>query len=318
MHDATAETDCEAAALLALPPLPSPTAARARQNAVGCCSILSIIISTNAATVTAPLISPLPPVLSSALVSVSATIGLVALGCLTMVTFFCDNHACIMGRDSRPFPDAVASALIDGLALPTKNIVDKENGSFCVRCLVWRPPYEEATGGCRAHSHLSPRHLLEHYFDHGGRAPHHCSVCQRCVSDFSHHCGVLGRCIAGRGLRGNYKYFRVLVDMGYVAGLVNFTVLLLHLWYVTTDSDSLHVKASTLVIGLGLTWLACWLVRGGAGMIAVLWNFASARHCPSCNCDTEPPHLPPQPVVVAYLGCHQTCFPCCPPVPVRC
>ena len=308
----------ERSGLLALPPMPTPLLARARQNAVGWCSILAIIFATNAATATAPLISPLPTVLASVLVRISATMGLVVLVCLTTLTFFCEDHACVLGRDPRPFPDAVASALSEGTPLPTQNIVDKELGSFCVRCLVWRPPYEEESAHCRAHSPLNLRHLLDQYFDHGGRAPHHCSVCQRCVTDFSHHCGVLGRCISGHGIRGNYKYFRVLADMGYIAALTNLAVLLLHLWFAMSGSTSLHVQASTFCLGLAVTWLAYWLVRGGANMLSVLWNFASARHCPWLNCDADPPFLPPQPVVVAYLGCHRTCLPCVPPLPVRC
>lgn len=57
-------------------------------------------------------------------------------------------------------------------------------GSYCTRCLVWRPPNQKSKY-------------------------HHCQVCQRCVSGFDHHCGVFGRCI----VRNNMPCFMALISM---------------------------------------------------------------------------------------------------------
>lgn len=55
-------------------------------------------------------------------------------------------------------------------------------GSYCVRCLVWRP---KGAGG------------------------HHCNICQRCCTGFDHHCGVFGRCI----VRNNMPCFVTVIGM---------------------------------------------------------------------------------------------------------
>eukprot|EP01065_Artemidia_motanka_P024129 TRINITY_DN2875_c0_g2_i1.p2 TRINITY_DN2875_c0_g2~~TRINITY_DN2875_c0_g2_i1.p2 ORF type:complete len:212 (+),score=44.78 TRINITY_DN2875_c0_g2_i1:360-995(+) len=76
-----------------------------------------------------------------------------------------------------PIPQAVRDKLIKGESLDgMSNIPGAEGGSYCVRCLVWRPPDGPAAGLWKDRAH-------------------HCSVCQRCVTGFDHHCGVFGRCI---------------------------------------------------------------------------------------------------------------------------
>eukprot|EP00756_Hemistasia_phaeocysticola_P005198 Hpha_TRINITY_DN13216_c0_g1::TRINITY_DN13216_c0_g1_i1::g.154790::m.154790 len=86
-------------------------------------------------------------------------------------------------RTCFPVPPEVQEKLkkgesLDGMA----NISEPGSGkTYCVRCLVWRPGRSQK--------------------------PHHCSICQRCVTGFDHHCGVFGRCIA----KGNMWAFCLII-----------------------------------------------------------------------------------------------------------
>jgi hypothetical protein len=87
-----------------------------------------------------------------------------------------------------PIPAEVERRLRDGTSLTGLGNIPRVEGStahgtYCVRCLVWRPGKDQK--------------------------PHHCNTCQRCVVGFDHHCGVFGRCI----VNGNMVCFFTLIGM---------------------------------------------------------------------------------------------------------
>eukprot|EP00931_Biecheleriopsis_adriatica_P108326 TRINITY_DN82636_c0_g1_i1.p1 TRINITY_DN82636_c0_g1~~TRINITY_DN82636_c0_g1_i1.p1 ORF type:complete len:227 (+),score=26.93 TRINITY_DN82636_c0_g1_i1:70-750(+) len=78
-----------------------------------------------------------------------------------------------------PIPAEIEELLRQNLPIENrKNITGPSDsstqGSYCVRCLLWRPR-------------------------NAGKV-HHCNVCQRCVTGFDHHCGVFGRCIVAANM----------------------------------------------------------------------------------------------------------------------
>lgn len=95
-----------------------------------------------------------------------------------------------------PIPHEVLQRLLhnDGDMTSLSNIegpVDSETcGTYCVRCLLWRPPRRNPVTGtiCRSH---------------------HCGVCQRCFVRFDHHCDFFGRCI----VNGNLMFFGATICM---------------------------------------------------------------------------------------------------------
>ena len=134
------------------------------------------------------------------------------------------------------------------------------------------------------------------------RAAHHCSLCQRCVVDFSHHCSFFGRCIAGRGLRGNRKYLVTLVHLGYAAMLTY--AGLLAAWVAGPHGSNGSSWRAAVPALLLVVYPAYTLVNGGLLLLIALGRFFVRRRCPALACDNDPP-LPPEPVLVAYIG------PCC-------
>mmetsp|Transcript_128905 Transcript_128905/g.248343 ORF Transcript_128905/g.248343 Transcript_128905/m.248343 type:complete len:222 (-) Transcript_128905:11-676(-) len=94
-----------------------------------------------------------------------------------------------------PIPEVVAGRLARGESMGgLSNINGGDGKTYCVRCFVWRPSFEEA-----------------------GES-HHCGTCNRCVTGFDHHCGVFGRCIAA----GNLHCFYTLLAMAVLAALTVF------------------------------------------------------------------------------------------------
>ena len=189
--------------LSALPAMPPPRLMSMRTEAAGgCTTVLAIIGVCVGGTHWSVLVlgkmgNPLPPLFLSAIWAEA----LVAFLCLAGLMF--GDPGVVERSELRclPMPDDIADLLRAGQAIPAdmSNIEDPVQGTYCVRCMVWRGHDEKA---------------------------HHCSTCQRCVTDFDHHCGVFGRCIAGRGFRGNMGYFKVIIFMA-LLGIVTFAAALL-------------------------------------------------------------------------------------------
>jgi len=118
------------------------------------------------------------------LVSIYSLAGIAALCILILLFGRQPDEVRRSQRTCYPIPEKVARMLVESpkqdLVPGLSNIPGPEGsltmGTYCVRCLVWRPP------------------SMHH------DSTHHCSVCQRCVTGFDHHCGVIGRCITKRNM----------------------------------------------------------------------------------------------------------------------
>mmetsp|Transcript_120796 Transcript_120796/g.352849 ORF Transcript_120796/g.352849 Transcript_120796/m.352849 type:complete len:242 (+) Transcript_120796:77-802(+) len=98
-----------------------------------------------------------------------------------------------------PIPGEVAQRLVSLQSLEgLQNVNGPEGRTYCVRCLVWRPPPKVA-----------------------GRS-HHCNICQRCVTGFDHHCGVFGRCIVD----GNMPCFYLVMAMFFLGTVTSIGALM--------------------------------------------------------------------------------------------
>ena len=306
--------DDEYALLLAadLPPLPTPNhAVRRRQHAVGCTVVLSLCAFLSGSAWSLLVLEELPALIGTVLVGCLLSESLVACTCLAGLRW-CDPGV-ISRNPALPMPVEVSRQLVAGEAIPAKNVVDAKHGTFCVRCLVWRPTAPAHAPRCSAaacelaHSETAscaerfPARLLRGVCSHAG-TPHHCSICNRCVRDFSHHCGFFGRCIAG----GNIAFFRTIVAVGHAAGITYAFVLSSYL------AHSAHTWHATLPIAFAL-WLSYFVANGGGGLLATLARFSVRRRWPGLACWSDPTPLPPEPVLVAILGPFCGCY-----VPIRC
>mmetsp|Transcript_11744 Transcript_11744/g.21370 ORF Transcript_11744/g.21370 Transcript_11744/m.21370 type:complete len:260 (-) Transcript_11744:55-834(-) len=131
------------------------------------------------------------------LIKVWATIACL---CTAHILFWNPNEIRRSPKTCYPIPEEVVRRLLAGESLDDLHNIRGPTGSdrygtYCVRCLVWRPPSKES-----CHSH-------------------HCSTCSRCVTHFDHHCGVYGRCI----VRGNlipFYFNLVMLPVGIITALL--------------------------------------------------------------------------------------------------
>lgn len=297
--------------LARLPPLPSPNHyGLHNQFLTGCFTVGGIIFVCVAATITAACLGlrDEPALMWASIIAVCIE-AIVAVGCFVAIHYVDPGvihrgpHTCL------PLPAVVKDALDAGTigSFGHTNLV-QDGRTFCVRCFVWRPatPAFGAThghggiggGGCRCGIGVG---VAQHV--------HHCSDCQRCVVDFDHHCGVLGRCIAGKGLRGNLIYFRLLIIVGQI-GVLTASAAVIGAVSKTGEWWALGVGAGVIyVCGGGLMlirWLRC-LCRGGT---AARCRTCRRRRAPSgqhmlpttaaggAGAEAEP-FKPPQPAAVA-------------------
>ena len=148
--------------------------------------------------------------------------GLTTIALICLVGVLCTDPGTIKRSEETcfPLPAQVEQRLREGRD-PFDGLTNVTEGdrTFCVRCLVWRPPADPRKTSARGLFGPALRHCAK-------AQPHHCRTCQRCVVHFDHHCGVFGRCIAGYGLSGNMKYFTVIICAGYLGAILTIGAVL--------------------------------------------------------------------------------------------
>jgi len=207
-----------------LPPLPMPQYDVMRSQSRKGRLFVTACVATGLSVIHASVIlGGLSLPVSQIILLAAWTEAVVALFCLVQVQRL--DPGVIERSEERcsPLPQVVRERILEGQSLTgLTNIDDHDHGSFCVRCLLWRRAGEKA---------------------------HHCSICQRCTTNFDHHCHVLGCCIAGKALAGNMGYFRVLDAMAW-SGL---TTACLAMFMATVEAlgwESLAKVCIVLCIGI--------------------------------------------------------------------
>jgi len=265
-----------------LPPLPAPDPRRQQEARVGCGLVLSVIAACVLVTRTGyELLRCAPGGARDFFLPLVYAEAAAALVCLCGLLL--DDPGVIpRGRKhSLPVPAEVADRLAAGA--PSRNVKGADGRSYCVRCHVWRPLPPPAYDGRRFRAY-------------GAGAAHHCATCGRCVADFDHHCGVFGRCIAGRGLKGNMKYFTGVIAAGYAgAGTATASVGLSvarcssgKWWGNWTTIATLTVAGYVGVVAMGA------LVVATCQCVGYLYDAArGAGYCPTCPPSGPPDRGPP-------------------------
>ena len=210
--------------LNALPPLPSPDLAQMRQQATTGCTLVISIVVVCVATVTVTMLIVNPEArLKWTAIGLIWTEGAVALMCLCGLLY---GDPGVVRRSKTtcmpPHPE-ISRRVQAGEQLQNALMTNPREPvapfrAYCVRCFVYRSSHESlkhartvaddeaAKSSCLFCGPFKPAPQT--------KPAHHCSTCQRCVEHFDHHCGVFGRCIAGKGMGGNFGYFKVLIVMG--------------------------------------------------------------------------------------------------------
>ena len=245
-----------------LPPLPARKAHRHQEALCGTLVVLGIIAGCVSCTrkgtelMVGGAAPPSPARAFAARAFMSAVLAeaAVALACLAGLLFDDAGEVRRSAATCVPVPPAVADRVRAGAGAHaiTANIADDALGTYCVRCLVWRPPNSTPhhCSTCQVGERsLSPQNVP---------SPERCPTRQRCVTAFDHHCGVFGRCIAGEGLRGNWKYFVTIISMGLGGMATGVGAVMLGMYWARDDAQ-LWGSATSIALMIVAGYMGLWV-----------------------------------------------------------